>query len=378
MNRVTLWTDGENLTSQQILALADIEINGDRRWDICVRNDEFYARVLREGSLGLGESYMDGWWDTQSLDEFFARIFRADLEKKLRPHWKILLGFLGKILVNQQRKSKAFEIGKYHYDIGNDLYQAMLDKRMVYSCGYWKNASNLDEAQQAKLELVCKKLGLQEGKKVLDIGCGWGSFAKYAAEKYRVAVVAITVSKEQAELGRKLCAGLPIEIKLQDYRDIKGMYDHIVSLGMFEHVGYKNYSTYMEVANCHLRDEGLFLLQTIVGNTSVKTNDPWMGKYIFPNSMLPSVEQIATAIKGLFVMEDWHNFGVDYDKTLMAWFQNFDRRWDNLKPRYGERFYRMWKYFLLGSAGCFRVRKNQLWQIVLSKRGVPGGYTPIR
>ena len=257
MNRVTLWTDGENLTSQQILALADIEINGDRRWDICVRNDEFYARVLREGSLGLGESYMDGWWDTQSLDEFFARIFRADLEKELRPHWKILMRFLGKILVNQQRKSKAFEIGKYHYDIGNDLYQAMLDKRMVYSCGYWKNASNLDEAQQAKLELVCKKLGLQEGKKVLDIGCGWGSFAKYAAEKYRVAVVAITVSKEQAELGRKLCAGLPIEIKLQDYRDIKGMYDHIVSLGMFEHVGYKNYSTYMEVANCHLRDENI-------------------------------------------------------------------------------------------------------------------------
>ena len=363
---------------QQILAHADIKINGGRPFDIQVHNDDFYGRVLRQGSFGLGEAYMDGWWDVERLDEFFVRAFQSDLEREIRYNWRTLLFSFGQILINRQKKSKAFEIGERHYDIGNDLYQAMLDKRMVYSCGYWKNAQNLDQSQELKLELVCKKLGLQEGMKVLDIGCGWGSFAKYAAEKYGVSVVGITVSKEQVELGRKLCAGLPVKIKLQDYRDIEGIYDHIVSLGMFEHVGYKNYRLYMKVVHSHLRDKGLFLLHTIGENRSEKTNDPWVEKYIFPNSMLPSIKQIGSAIMRLFVMEDWHSFGADYDKTLMAWFHNFDSRWETLKPHYNERFYRMWKYFLLASAGVFRARRNQLWQIVLSKKGVLGGYRSIR
>jgi len=365
-------------TAQQILALADIKINGNRCWDIHVHNDKLYGQVLSQWSLGLGESYMNGWWDTDCLDQFFYKLIKSDLRKKIRYNWKTLLVFLGQIIANPQKKSKAFKIGEHHYDIGNDLYQAMLDKRMVYTCGYWKKASNLDEAQEAKLDLVCKKLGFQKGMKVLDIGCGWGSFAKYAAEKYGVFVTGITVSKEQVTLGRELCRGLPVEIKLQDYRDVKDKYDRIVSLGMFEHVGYKNYRTYMEVVHRNLRDGGLFLLHTIGGNISERTADPWIGKYIFPNSMLPSIQQIGSAIEGLFVMEDWHNFSSDYDKTLMAWFQNFNKHWKILKPRYSEQFYRMWKYFLLSSAGLFRSREYQLWQIVISKEGVPGGYQSVR
>ncbi len=361
-----------------IFSKADIEINGERPWDIIVRNENFYPRVLRHGSLGLGESYMDGWWDAERVDEFITRTLRSDLEEYVKPLLRSLLQVLSCILVNPQRKSKAFEIGERHYDAGNDLYQAMLDKRMVYSGGYWRNAKDLDEAQEMKLELVCKKLGLQERMKILDIGCGWGSFAKYAAEKYGVSVTGVTVSREQVELGRNLCSGLPVEIRLQDYRETEGVYDRIVSIGMFEHVGQKNYSTYMKVVDRHLREDGLFLLQTIGRNTSLKTSDPWSEKYIFPNSMIPSIKQIGYAIENLFVMEDWHNFSADYDKTLMSWYKNFETHWDTLKERYSERFYRMWKYYLLSSAGSFRARTLQDWQIVFSKKGIPGGYVSIR
>lgn len=249
---------------------------------------------------------------------------------------------------------------------------------MVYTCGYWKNAKDLDEAQEAKLDLVCRKIGLASGQRVLDIGCGWGSFAKFAAENYGAQVVGITVSKEQVRLAQERCAGWPVEIRLQDYRAMRETFDRVISLGMFEHVGYKNYRTYFEVARRCLKEDGLFLLHTIGGNVSAKSTDPWIDKYIFPNSMIPSAAQIAKAAEGLFVMEDWHNFGADYDKTLLAWYQNVESHWLELSTRYDERFHRMWRYYLLSCAGSFRVRVNQLWQIVYSKQGVQGGYTAIR
>jgi len=363
---------------QKILDLADIKINGKDPWDIQVKNEDLYSRVLKQGSLGLGEAYMDAWWDAESLDEFFYRVLKADLEKEIRQDFKTLLFILKNTIFNQQKKSKAFEIGQRHYDIGNDLYLAMLDPYLAYSCGYWQGAQTLAEAQEAKLDLICRKLNLKPGDKVLDIGGGWGSFAKYAAQKYGATVDVITVSKEQAELGEKLCAGLPVQFQLQDYRKIKGLYDHIVSVGMIEHVGYKNYRTYMKIANRHLKEDGLFLLHTIGSSNSVKTTDRWIEKYIFPNSMIPSIGQIAQSTEGLFVMEDWHNFGLYYDKTLMAWYDNFEKSWPVLKEKYGERFYRMWKYYLLSCAASFRARKNQLWQIVLSKNGVIHGYKSIR
>jgi cyclopropane-fatty-acyl-phospholipid synthase len=363
---------------QEILDLAGVKINGDGPGDIQVHNPNFYSRVLKQGSLGLGESYMDGWWDAASLDDFFYLVLKANLDKKISLNFKTILYFLSSTLFNQQTKSQAFKIGEQHYDLGNDLYTAMLDPYMAYSCGYWRTADNLAQAQEAKLDLICRKLGLRAGDRILDIGCGWGSFAKYAAQKYGVQVDGVTVSKEQADLGRKLCAGLPINFLLQDYRKITGKYDHIVSVGMIEHVGHKNYRTYMKVAAEHLKDDGLFLLHTIGGNASTTSTDPWIAKYIFTNSMLPSIKQLAQAMENIFVMEDWHNFSADYDKTLMAWFANFDRNWPSLREKYGDRFYRMWKYYLLSCAGSFRSRKNQLWQIVLSKQGIAGGYQSVR
>lgn len=364
--------------AQAILAPAGITINGHEPWDIKVHNERFYGRVLRGGSLALGEAYMDGWWDAERLDEFFARVLRHKLDEGLGPRWRKALIEAWHRLYNHQSLGRAFQVGEKHYDIGNDLYTRMLDPRLVYTCAYWKDAATLAEAQEAKLDLVCRKLGLKQGQKVLDIGCGWGSFAKFAAERYGASVVGVTVSKEQAALARELCAGLPVEIRVQDYRSIEGTYDHAVSIEMFEAVGYKNFRTYMEVVRRSLKPDGLFVLQTIGGNASVASTEPWLERYIFPNGMLPSIAQIGKSIEGLFVMEDWHNFGDDYDRTLMAWHKNFNDAWPELKDNYGERFKRMWDYYLLCCAGSFRARKNQDWQIVLSPNGVLGGYKAVR
>ncbi len=362
---------------REALSKSGVEIGGDRPWDVKVHDDRLYRRVLTRGTLGLGEAYMDGWWDCDLLDEACFRVLSALGDRSIRSPSQIALSVLSR-LFNLQSKRRAFRIGEAHYDIGNDLFRAMLDRRLNYSCAYWKSASDLEEAQEAKLELVCEKLGLSRGMTVLDIGCGWGSLLKYAAETRGVKGVGITVSKEQAELARRLCEGLPIEIRLRDYRDLDESFDRVASIGMIEHVGYKNYRRYMRAVHRCLADDGLFLLQTIGANESTTSTDPWIDKYIFPNGMLPSAKQIAASAEGLFVIEDWHNFGADYDKTLMAWHRNFENNWPSLKERYGERFYRMWRYYLLTCAGAFRARRIQLWQIVFSKKGIAGGYKSVR
>ena len=366
-------------TAKEILSLAGIEINGNNPWDIQVYNKDFYRRALSEAELGIGESYMDGWWDCEKIDELIYRVVKSRLDEKVKRKFSIIFDLFFAKIFNMQPKRKAFVIGERHYDLGNELFQNMLDRRMNYSCAYWKNATTLDQAQENKLELICKKLYLRSGMKVLDIGCGWGAFGKYAAEKYNVSTVGITVSKEQFKLGKELCNGLPVKIKFQDYRELKEKFDRIVSVGMIEHVGYKNYRTYFKVAYRCLTNEGLFLLHTIGESKSVKAADAWTEKYIFPGGMLPSIKQLAKATEGLFIIEDLHSFGADYDKTLMAWYENFKTNWNKIKDKYSERFYRMWKYFLLSSAGAFRARnKNQLWQIVLSKNGIDGGYRALR
>lgn len=363
---------------EEILSPAGISIDGNNLWDIRIKDERFYKKVIKEGSLGLGESYMEGWWECERLDEFFSKLLPSDPEEKVKSDLKLILYLLLAVVFNPGSRSRAFRIGERHYDIGNELYSHMLDRRMIYSCGYWKDTTDLDFAQEAKLDLICRKIGLQSGNKVLDIGCGWGGFAKYAAEKYGASVVGITVSKEQVSLAGECCKGLPIEIRLQDYREVNEKFDHIVSIGMFEHVRHKNYRTYMEIAYRCLRDDGLFLLHTIGDSRSNVAIDPWLDKYIFPNSMIPSMKQVSASVEGFFVTEDWHNFGCYYDPTLMSWFQNFDRNWPKLREKYGNRFYRMWKYYLLSCAGIFRSRHMHVWQMVLSKKGVPGGYCAIR
>ena len=366
-------------TLENLLQKAGIEINGSCPWDIQIHNENFYNRVLSQGSLGLGESYMDGWWDCESIDEFINKILTSDIRKTLLITPGLVLNFIVARIINQQTKRKAKEVIDVHYDLGNDLYERMLDSRMVYTCAYWKDAKNLDEAQEAKLDLVCKKLQLKPGMRILDIGCGFGSFLKFAHEKYGVTGVGITLSKEQLDYAEKSCSGLPLEFRLQDYRDVNERFDAIVSIGMFEAVGYKNFNKYMEVVKRCLPPNGLFLLHTIGSNRPLsQMNNPWINKYIFPNGALPTISSIGKSVGNRFVMEDWHNFGTDYDKTLMAWDENFTKRWPELSSKYGKRFYRMWIYYLRSCAGSFRARNIQLWQIVLSKGGIKGGYQSVR
>ncbi len=360
--------------AQKILAHSDVQVNGSRPWDIQVNNPKFYSRVLAGCSLALGKSYMDGWWSCESLDYLFDRILCARLDKKVKIEKQILSAIFRTKIRNVQSRSKAFIIGKRHYDIGNRLFSIMLDKRMNYSCGYWEKATTLDHAQEAKLDLICQKLLLRPGMTVLDIGCGWGGFAKWAAEKYDVRVLGITVSREQVKFAKEYCKEFNVKIELLDYRDLKETFDRVVSVGMFEHVGSKNYKTFMKVVRRCLKADGLFLLHTIAGNTSVHSVDPWISKYIFPNSMLPSAKQISSASERILVLEDWHCLGQYYDQTLMAWHQNFIENWEKVKDMYDKRFYRMWTYYLLSCAAGFRSRRNQLWQIVFSRKGIRGGY----
>jgi|TARA_B000000477_G_scaffold105057_1_gene95371 cyclopropane-fatty-acyl-phospholipid synthase len=363
-------------TVTDLLESVDIQVNGSRPFDIQVHNELFYSRVLSGKSLGLGESYMDGWWDCESLDQFCYQMLRGRIDKQVKVKNPAFLAHVLKAyFLNAQSKKRAYIVGEEHYDTGNDLFSLMLDQRMNYSCGYWENADNLDQAQINKLDLVCRKLHLKPGMKVLEIGCGWGGFAKYAAENYGVSVHGVTVSKEQMDYAERSCIGLETKFEMKDYRELNTKYDAIVSIGMFEHVGYKNYRNYMEVAQRCLEGEGLFLLHTIGRNTPSRSTDPWTNKYIFPNGMIPSPAQISKSLQGLFVVEDWHNFGQYYDPTLMAWNENFQKNYESLKDKYDQRFKRMWEYYLLMCAGTFRARRNQLWQLVLSKKGLMGGYS---
>jgi cyclopropane-fatty-acyl-phospholipid synthase len=363
-------------TIEDLFASADILLRGERPWDIRVHDDRFFRRVLTGGTLAFGESYIDGWWDCDALDEMCCHAIRARLDQRVRLNFQTALAVLTSFLFNLQSRSRARAVGKRHYDVGNDFFECMLDPAMQYSCAWFRDTSDLAQAQREKMDLICRKLGLQKGMSLLDIGCGWGGLARHAAKHYGCRVAGITISEQQCNYAAQACQGLPVDIRLQDYRDLKERFDRIVSVGMFEHVGAKNYKNYMKtVARC-LVDNGVFLCQTIAGNWSSAYTDPWITRYIFPNSMLPSAAQVANAAEKLFVLEDMQNLGADYEKTLLAWERNFSRSWDRFRAHYGERFYRMWRYYLLTCAGAFRARNLQVFQFLFSKGGAR--YLPAR
>ena len=363
---------------EALLAKHGIHVGGHEPWDPIVGDPRVFVRVLRDGTLGAGEAYVDGDWDCAALDELSARLMRAEIDRRIGPGWRELASSIHGRLADRQRLGTAAANGRAHYDIGDDLYEAMLGPTMVYSCGYWRDAMNLDQAQRAKLELACAKLELRQGDRLLDVGCGYGELARHAAERHGAEVVGITVSRRQAEHAKRRCAKLPVTIRVQDYRELDGHFDRVVSIGMFEHVGTRHYRSFFEHVRACLADDGLFLLHTI-GNVDERLAiDPWLDRHIFPGAVLPTAAQIAAAVEGLFVIEDWHNFGADYDRTLLAWHANVERAWPSL-PHYDERFRRTWRYYLLTCAGGFRARRTQLWQIVLSPKGQPGGYRrPLR
>jgi cyclopropane-fatty-acyl-phospholipid synthase len=356
-----------------LLAFADIRINGARPWDIQVRDRRFFNRVLASGTLGFGECYMDGWWDCDALDEMCCRAIRAGLEKRFKFRLPNIWALLTSLLANQQTLRRSRKVGRVHYNLSNDFFEAMLDPNMQYSCALFAEGDDLASAQQRKLDWICDRLRLRPGLRLLDIGCGWGGLARYAAHHYECEVVGITISQEQFRYAQRWCRGFNVEIQLRDYREVSGQFDRVVSVGMIEHVGYKNYRTYMRAAARSLGEDGLFLCQGICGNVSCAHADPWIERYIFPNSMLPSLARLTRAAEGAFIIQDVKNIGPNYDPTLLAWEENFRRAWPRFADRYGERFRRMWRFYLLSCAGAFRARSLQVFSILFSKQATAIG-----
>src|SRR5439155_1103728 len=267
-----------------LLPLADISINGDRPWDIQVHDRRFFSRVLASGTLGFGESYMDGWWDCDALDEMCCRAIRGGLEKRFAFRLPNVWAVLTALLENQQTLRRSRKVGRVHYDLSNDFFEAMLDPNMQYSCALFAEGDDLGSAQLRKLEWICERLRLRPGLRLLDIGCGWGGLARYAARHYGCKVVAITISRAQFRYAQRSCRALGVALQLRDYREATG-----------------------------------------------------------PN----------------------------YNPTLLAWEENFRRTWPRFADRYGERFQRMWRFYLLSCAGAFRARSLQVFSILFSKEGTP-------
>ena len=357
-----------------LFAKADIKINGNRDWDIQVHDERFYSRLLFHGSIALGEAYVDGWWDCKDVEQFIYRVlhyrlvnsktyelqhFGASFLKNTR--------FIWKKLINPQSIRRAAKDVRYHYNLGNDLFAATLDETMTYTCGYFKDTNDLKQAQIDKMKLVCQKLNLQKGMRVLDIGCGWGSLAKYMADNYEVTVVGLTLSEEQKTFADNQCTNSDVTIELCDYRNHNGKYDRIVSIEMIEHVGAKNLKSFMQKADKNLNEDGLMLLQFDGKSESINWNYSWIEKYVFPGTVTPSMQQIAKSSENLFFLVDWHDFTKDYHLTMNCWHENFLKNWDNIKDNYDERFFRLWKFYLTCAPATALVNTQHLWQIVLQK-----------
>ncbi len=363
----------------QLLSRAGIAINGDAPWDVRVHDDRFFERVLAQGTLGLGESYMDGWWDCERLDELACRALGRDLDDRILG-WRNRLFLVWVQLRNLQTQGRANKVAEHHYDLSNDFFTRLLGRTMNYSCAYWRDAADLDAAQEAKMNRVACKLDLRPGDRVLDIGCGWGSMAHFAAERCGCYVVGITISRKQHEWAAERLRGTSARVLLMDYRSPElrqlGPFDKIISIGTFEHVGRHNYAEFCSIVWSLLEHEGLFLLQTIYNDHAPA--EPWLNKYIFPNGMLPTHVDIVRALSR-FAVEDFENIGADYDRTLMAWHANYSRFTAETGLLHPTRFGRMWRYYLLTCAGSFRARtRNQVCQIVAAKGGVRGGYRSVR
>jgi cyclopropane-fatty-acyl-phospholipid synthase len=361
----------------QILQAAGIPLNGAEPWSIHVHNEKLWDRVLSQRQLGFAESYMDGWWDCKQLDVALTKLLSINVLDLMKPSPSLAFHALRSNIRNNQTKRRAAANAKHHYNIGNDLYSRMLDSEMVYSCAYWAKAQTLGEAQAAKFDLICRKLELQPGMRLLDIGSGWGGFLRYAVKNYGVVGTGISPADNQISLAREKSAGLDITFIQQDYRDLTGQFDRIVSVGMMEHVGPKNYKVFFSKCDELLTSDGRMLHHTISSNLTKQTTDPFFDRYIFPGGVLPSLAQISRAVENTFVIEDVHNFGPDYDRTLIEWYKNISAKWEEI-PEYDLRFRRMWDYYLLSSAAGFRAGNLQLLQCVFQRVGERRTYVTAR
>ena len=286
-----------------LLSEAGVQVDGGAPWDLRVKDERFFREVMLRKNLGLGEGYMLGWWDCERVDEFICRVLRSGAADRVRGCWRLLVRVLPSLVFNLQNLSRAKVVARRHYDLGNDLFLSFLDPYLQYSCAYFKDlpagsdplaqpddevSRDLEQAQRAKMRLICEKLELRPGETLLDIGCGWGGLARFAAEEYGCAVTGVNISRRQIDFAREFCRGLPVDIVDLDYRLLDGTYDKIVSVGMFEHVGHKNYQTFMGTAARCLKPDGLFLLHTIGSNVTARKSTPGSASTSSPTACCPA------------------------------------------------------------------------------------------
>lgn len=353
-----------------LLEKMDIQVGGNRAWDIQIHSPDFARRVMTMGGLGLGDSYIEGDWDANSVDSFINHILRARLDKEIKS-FGMSISSLKSRFHSLAKGQKPWKFQDVLRNLPNEFFEAILGTNMSFTSGYWAaGAKTLEEAQQARRDMTCKKLNLKQGMRLLDAGSGWGGFSAFAAEHYGVECVCISSFKGQHEWASQHYAHLPIEFVQNESLMLDGMFDCIVSIDRFEHLPQKNYRVYLEMGDRILEEDGLLLLQSTGKNERRLNGKHWFDTHILQNNSLPTIAQIAGATNGLFVMEDMHNFGSDYDKTLMAWYQNFEAAWPALQKQYkfDEKLYRTWKYYLLSSAGAYRANDLQQWQCIFSKQ----------
>jgi len=369
---------------RELLLTSNIEVDGDNPQDIQVHDTSVYDRWLRDGSLGIGESYMEGLWSSNALDQTMKQLIdnMDELESRVKKSPSLILYTLKLKFLNLQNKIGAKRVIEKHYNDDVNLFSEMLDSYMQYTCGYWnRGAKDLEVAQRNKMQLIAEKLHLKPGMQILDMGSGFGGLSYFLATEYDVRVTAVTLSENQHEWATCNFAHPNITFILGDYRDImSGEYDRIVSVGLLEHIGIKNYQLFFKKVFSLLKPEGIYLLHTIGSARTTTSTDQWIDKYIFPGGQLPSFKQIVDSIEEPFVIEDWHNFGENYSQTLHAWHHNLKKDWQiKTSSILTDKEFRMWEYYLLSCAGNFEARSSvQLWQIVICKNGVQGGYLSKR
>ncbi len=352
-----------------LLDRADVRLDGSRPHDIRVHDSRVFSRVAVHGSVGLGEAYLDGWWSTDDLEELAYRLASARLQRVTEWLPRGMVQNVTARLFNQQTRGLAQRVARDHYEMGNDLFSGFFGRYKNYSCAYFQDTDDLDRAQRQKLDLICKKLDLRPGDRLLDVGGGWGELARHAAAEYGAKVTSINISEEQMRYARAHCKGLDVTVQRCDYRDVRGAFDKVAAIAMFTHIGQRNYRTFMQSIRRVLEPGGIFIMEGVWGNVSTNRIDAWMDKYVFPGAMIPSGAQTFQAFEDIFVAEDIHNFGPHYLKTLRAWDANFEAAWPELRERYGERMHRIFNYYFRTIAGFFRARALQNWHLVLTPVG---------
>ena len=340
-----------------------------------IHDRTFFRRIATRGKLGFGESYTAGEWDADDLPALFELLLRNARDAAARHAGARRVLDLRPRLRRRNGVRRARRNIAYHYDLGNELFELMLDETMTYSCAVFERSDmSLEQAQQAKYDRICDTLSLAPGDRVLEIGCGWGGFAHHAAARYGCRVTGLTISREQAHVARGRTAGLPVEIRELDYRDVEGTYDKVVSIEMLEAIGADQYGTYFETIDRVLARGGRAVVQTILVPEQrwerYRSTPDWIERYVFPGCLIPSLATLADAAArssrlGIYGVDE---IGSHYAETLRRWRENVHREIAAVRRLgYDRRFERVWDFYLSFCEAAFRTRWLRDAQLLLAR-----------